>query len=107
MTKRVAKNNKWRRCIIRSLEGLLRDLQSRLPSLEQAVKFDQVTNSRADSMFEGVEFHESFYYTKSIEIPVEQDRVLYRLRQSAEDTAFAVYCYLQDATYFRLFSARA
>jgi hypothetical protein len=103
----MAKNNKWRRRIIRSLEGLLRDLQSRPPSLDQAAKFDQVTNSRADSMFEGVEFHESFYYTKPIEIPVGQDRVLYRLRQSAEDTAFAVYCYLQDATYFRLFSARA
>ena len=89
------------------VKGLFRDLQSRPPSLEQAAKFDQVTNSRANSMFEGVEFHESFYYTKPIEIPVQQDRVLYRLRQSAEDTAFAVYCYLQDATYFRLFSARA
>ncbi|OSS50746.1 hypothetical protein B5807_04522 [Epicoccum nigrum] len=58
-------------------------------------------------MFGGAEFHESFYYTKPIEIPAEQDRVLYGLRRSAEDTAFAVYCYLQDATYFRLFSVRA
>ena len=103
----MAKNNKWRRRIIRSLEGLLRDLQSRPPSLEQAAKFDQVTSNYADSMFEGVKFHDSFYYTKPIEIPLVQNRVLYRLRQSAEDTAFAVYCYLQDATYFRLFSARA
>ncbi|KAF3002111.1 hypothetical protein E8E13_009885 [Curvularia kusanoi] len=58
-------------------------------------------------MFNGIENTESLYYTKSINVPDNSGRILYRLQQCAEDTAFAVYCYVQDATYLRLFSAVA
>lgn len=103
-------NNKWRRRIIRLLEELLGDLQSRPPSAEQAAVIGKHTKNRADSMFEGlerVEVAESLYYANPIEVPKTEDPNIYRLQQCAEDTAFAVYCFLQDATYFRLFSARA
>src|SRR5690242_3380099 len=108
----MIRNNKWRRRIIRLLEDLLGDLQRRPPSLEQAAMFDKLAtaSNRADSMFEGVErieVTESLYYTKPIDIPCKEDRYIYRLKECLEDTAFAVYCFMQDATYLRLFSARA
>ncbi|KAJ4992989.1 hypothetical protein SVAN01_01341 [Stagonosporopsis vannaccii] len=110
--KTFATNNKWRRRIIRLLEDLLRDLQCRPPSLAQAAIIDKLaaSSNRADSMFEGVErveITESLYYTKPIEIPHKKDRYIYKLNECLEDTAFAVYCFMQDATYLRLFSTRA
>lgn len=103
-------NNKWRRRIIRVLEELLVDLQRRPPSDKQAAVIQSLTKGRADSMFEGldsIDVADSLYYTKPIEVPRRQVCTIYRLQQCAEDTAFAVYCFLQDVTYFRLFSARA
>lgn len=73
-------------------------------------------SDRADSMFEGVEgaevveiveITESLYYTKPIRIPRTNDEVVYKLQSCHEDTAFAIYCLLQDSHYLRLFSARA
>lgn len=108
----MKRHNKWRRRIIRLLEDLLKDLQRRPPSLAQAVVIDELAalSNRADSMFEGierVEVAESLYYTRPIEIPEKEDCHIYRLKDCLEDTAFAVYCFVQDATYLRLFSTRA
>ncbi|KAF2632488.1 hypothetical protein BU25DRAFT_487968 [Macroventuria anomochaeta] len=108
----MRKNNKWRRRIICLLDELLMDLQSRPPSLEQAVVIEKLAalSNRADSMFGGlknVEITETLYYTRPIEIPKTPDQVVYKLEDYAEDTAFAIYCLFQDATYIRMFSARA
>ncbi|KAH6616697.1 hypothetical protein C7974DRAFT_442497 [Boeremia exigua] len=108
----MTRNNRWRRRIIRLLEHVLEDLQRRPPSLEQAAIVDKLAalSNRADSMFEGlepVEVTESLYYTRQIEIPHKEDHTRYRLKDCAEDTAFALYCFMQDATYLRLFSIRA
>lgn len=102
----------WRRRIIRVLENLLEDLQSRLPGPTQAEVINKLAalSDRADSIMGGlqnVEIADSLYYTRNIPIPKKEDSVLYRLKDCLEDTAFAVYCCMQDATYFRLFSARA
>ena len=112
VTETMRKNNKWRRRIIRLLDDIVMDLRSRPPSLEQAAVIDKLAalSDRADSMFEGlkgIEITESLYYTRSIEISNKGDHIRYKLKDCAEDMAFAVYCFLQDATYFRLFSARA
>ncbi|KAJ8112644.1 hypothetical protein OPT61_g5033 [Boeremia exigua] len=112
VSKLMKSNNKWRRRIIRLLDDLLTDLQRRPPGLEQGLIIDRLTSlsNRADSMFEGlgqVERAESLYYTRPIEISNKESVIVYRLKDCAEDTAFATYCFLQDASYLRLFSARA
>ncbi|KAF9697304.1 hypothetical protein EKO04_004983 [Ascochyta lentis] len=106
------KSNKWRRRIIRLLDDLLLDLQSLPPTAAQAAVFEKPSteSDRADSMFEGVEgveTTESLYFTDPMKIPTTKDPVIYKLKPYDEDTAFAIYCLFQDATYLRLFSARA
>ncbi|UPX14248.1 uncharacterized protein EKO05_0004737 [Ascochyta rabiei] len=108
----MQKSNKWRRRIIRLLDELLLDLQCQPPTAAQAAIFEKSSaeSNRADSMFEGVEGverTESLYFTDPMEIPLEKGQVIYKLEHCDEDTAFAVYCLFQDATYLRLFSARA
>ncbi|KAJ4330888.1 hypothetical protein N0V95_009980 [Ascochyta clinopodiicola] len=108
----MQKGNKWRRRIIRLLDELLLDLQSQPPTAAQAASFEESSaeDNRADSMFEGVEgveSTESLYYSRSLAIPLNKDKFTYRLEQCDEDTVFAIYCLFQDATYLRLFSARA
>ncbi|KAF1355623.1 hypothetical protein EJ07DRAFT_158264 [Lizonia empirigonia] len=111
-TKSMHKHNKWRRRIIRLLDELLLDLQCQPPSAEQVEIFDKILakSHRADSIFEdleGVEIAKSLYYNERIEIPKTKDRIVYRLEQCNEDIAFATYCFFQDLTYIRMFSARA
>lgn len=106
------KHNKWRRRIIRLLDELLLDLQCQPPSVEQIEIFDKIfaKSDRVDSIFEDlepVEIAESLYYNERIEIPKTKDRTVYRLKQCNEDIAFATYCFFQDLTYIRMFSARA
>lgn len=108
----MKKGNKWRRRIIRLLENLLEDLQSRPPGPTQSEVINKLAalSDRADSIMNGVEDTDiagSLYYSKSIPIPGTEEIVVYKLKDCLEDTAFAVYCCIQDATYVRLFSARA
>lgn len=101
----MRQNNKWRRRIIRVLETLLEDLQSRPPSPKQLADIHKLANLPDD--YSGIEVAESFYYWKVMTIPKTKDRVIYKLKDCLEDTAFKVFCSLQDATYIRLYSARA
>ncbi|KAF3036466.1 hypothetical protein E8E12_006315 [Didymella heteroderae] len=112
VTEEIKQNNKWRRRVIRVLEELLKDLQSRPPGPTQSEVIDKLAapGDRCDSIIDGVhdlEIAESLYYTRSIPIPKTNDDIIYKLKGCLEDTAFHVYCCMQDATYLRLFSARA
>lgn len=111
MTEEMKQNNKWRRRIIRVLETLLEDLQSRPPGPTQSAVIQKLAElgDQSDSTtggHSGVEVVESLYYWKVMKIPKTNDNVIYRLKEYLEETAFKVYCFMQDATYIRLFSAR-
>lgn len=108
----MKRNNKWRRRIIRVLEKLLEDLQSRPPGPTQSEAINESADlcNQASSVADGrpeVEVAESLYYFKKIPIPKTNYNTIHRLADCLEDAAFGVYCSMQDATYFRLFSARA
>ena len=110
MSEIVRKNNEWRRRIIRLLEELLEDLQKRPPNPAQANMMEDMaiasrTAGHLPHNIPGGEITESLYYMKPIEIPKTPDPTVYKLEECAEDAAFAVYCFLQDATYFRMFIA--
>jgi hypothetical protein len=110
VTKEMKQNNKWRRRIIRVLDTLLEDLQNRPPGPTQSTVTHKLAelDNRPDSTaggHSGVEIAESLYYWKVIAIPKTNDNVIYRVKDCLEDTAFTIYCSMQDATYIRLYSA--